>query len=107
MFIIEREKHVSFLKIQWLNSIETIGYCRTEWLPVDGSPECLAHCHEWHFMERPLLSAKGESVCQWLEAVRWERIDRRRSQHAYNASRGPICEKAYWTSRIGEPIPYM
>jgi hypothetical protein len=107
MFLIERENNVSFLRIQWHGSVETIAYCRTEWLPVSGEPDTLAHCHDWNFMERPLLSAKGEAIVQWLEATRRERIELRRDRGTVLRSCVSKNRSALMNSRKDATVPYM
>lgn len=107
-FCIYREAMVSFLGIRMDDgTAQTIAHCRSEWLPVDGPVHELAGCHEWNFYQPDMLGFHGETVVRKLEASRYARIDRRRDRFRWNESNGPLCERAYWMSRIGEPVPHI
>jgi hypothetical protein len=106
MFTITRESDVSYLQVRFASGPETIATCRT-WLPTHGSADTLAHCHEWNFMTPALLSRKSESIVQWLEAVRQERIDQRRNRDASLCSGTSRHRFAVMNSRKDATVPYM
>lgn len=103
MFSIRREACVSFLMVH----SETIAMCKTDWLPAHGNAETLAHCHEWSFLSPKLLSGKTESVTQWLEAVRADRIERRRNRDI--SARSGVSRNRFrlMNGRKDAVVPYM
>tara|TARA_R110002096_G_scaffold66682_3_gene162244 strand:- start:8251 stop:8574 length:324 start_codon:yes stop_codon:yes gene_type:complete len=107
MFSITRDSGVSFLRVHFNNGPETIAVCKTDWLPAHGIAETLAHCHEWSFLSPALLTGKAESIVQWLEAVRLERIEQRRNRDISARSRVSRNQFALMNGRKDAVVPCM